>query len=106
MGNALRRWIAKLLRRKVDGVVLGTRNKKSCVMRTKRSMVFCFAVLVTGLTAQSEEFSMKVMTYNIYRGGTMRGQPLSQTANVIREAKADVVGVQHAALMGRSWRSC
>lgn len=63
-------------------------------MRTKRSMFFCFAVLVTGLTAQSEEFSMKVMTYNIYRGGTMRGQPLSQTASVIREAKADVVGVQ------------
>ncbi|MGB0596727.1 MAG: endonuclease/exonuclease/phosphatase family protein [Rubripirellula sp.] len=63
-------------------------------MRIMRSMVFCFAVLVTGVTAQSEDFSMKVMTYNIYRGGTMRGQPLSQTANVIRKAKVDVVGVQ------------
>ena len=37
---------------------------------------------------------MKVMSYNIFRGGTMRGQPLSQTAKVIQEAKADVVGVQ------------
>ena len=44
--------------------------------------------------AQSEEFSVKVMTYNIYRGGEMRGQPLSQTAKVIQEAKADIVGVQ------------
>jgi len=37
---------------------------------------------------------VKVMSYNIYRGGTQRGQPLSQTAKVIQEAKADVVGVQ------------
>ena len=34
------------------------------------------------------------MSYNIYRGGTMQGQPLSQTAKVIQEAKADVVGIQ------------
>jgi endonuclease/exonuclease/phosphatase family metal-dependent hydrolase len=38
--------------------------------------------------------SVRVMSYNIYRGGTMRGQPLSQTVRVIQEAKADVVGVQ------------
>ena len=37
---------------------------------------------------------VKVMSYNIHRGGTMRGQPLSQTVKVIQEAKADVVGVQ------------
>ena len=35
-----------------------------------------------------------VMSYNIFRGGTMRKQPLSQTAKVIQEAKADIVGVQ------------
>lgn len=51
-------------------------------------------VLVTPLSAQSEGSSVKVMSYNIYRGGTMRGQPLSQTAKVIQEAKADIVGVQ------------
>jgi len=38
--------------------------------------------------------SVKVMSYNIYRGGTMRRQPLSQTAKAIQAAKADVVGVQ------------
>ena len=63
-------------------------------MRPKQWIFFCFAVLMAALTAQSEESSLNVMSYNIYRGGTMRGQPLSQTAKVIREAKADVVGVQ------------
>jgi endonuclease/exonuclease/phosphatase family metal-dependent hydrolase len=48
----------------------------------------------TPLPATTKESSVTVMSYNIYRGGTMRGQPLSQTARVIREAKADVVGVQ------------
>ena len=41
-----------------------------------------------------ETSSVKVMSYNIYRGGTMRKQPLSQTVKVIHEAKADIVGVQ------------
>lgn len=45
------------------------------------------------LRAQTES-SVNVMSYNIYRGGEMRGQPLSQTVNVIQDAKADVVGVQ------------
>ena len=46
------------------------------------------------LQAQTEEPRVKVMSYNIYRGGTMRGQLLSQTAKVIQEAKADIVGIQ------------
>ena len=49
---------------------------------------------VTPLYAQADELGVKVMSYNIYRGGTMRRQPLSQTAKAIQEAKADVVGVQ------------
>ena len=51
-------------------------------------------VFVTSLHAQTEESSVTVMSYNIHRGGTMLGQPLSQTVKVIQEAKADVVGVQ------------
>jgi endonuclease/exonuclease/phosphatase family metal-dependent hydrolase len=49
---------------------------------------------VTPLYAQTEEPIVTVMSYNIYRGGTMSRQPLSQTAKVIQEAKADIVGVQ------------
>jgi endonuclease/exonuclease/phosphatase family metal-dependent hydrolase len=43
---------------------------------------------------ESAPLGVKVMSYNVYRGGTMRGQSLSQTAKVIQEAKADMVGVQ------------
>jgi len=42
----------------------------------------------------AKEPSLKVMTYNIYRGGIMRGQELAQTAKVIKEAKANIVGIQ------------
>lgn len=56
------------------------------------------AAFVTPLKAQKSEpveaYCVKVMTYNIYRGGEMHGQPLSQTAKVIQEAKADIVGIQ------------
>ena len=55
-------------------------------------------VLVTPLHSEpqklGEESSVRVMTYNIYRGGEMRGQKLSQAAKVIQEAKADIVGIQ------------
>ena len=54
------------------------------------SAMLCICVLKT----QAEESSISVMSYNIYRGGTMRGQPLSQTARAIQEAKADIVGLQ------------
>lgn len=58
-------------------------------------IVFIFGLIfVTPLCAQTEASGVKVMSYNIYRGGTMRGQPLSQTAEVIQQAKADVVGIQ------------
>lgn len=48
----------------------------------------------TPLHAQTKEPGVTVMSYNLYRGGTMRSQPLSQTAKVIQDANADIVGVQ------------
>mgnify|MGYP001264291284 FL=1 len=45
--------------------------------------------------AQADEESVRLMSYNIHRGGVvMRKQPLSQTAKVIQSAKADIVGIQ------------
>lgn len=38
--------------------------------------------------------SIRVMTFNIWHGGDAGKQPLSQTLEVIRAAKADVVGLQ------------
>ena len=45
--------------------------------------------------AQADEESVRVMSYNIHRGGVvMLKQPLSQTAKAIQSAKADIVGIQ------------
>ena len=53
------------------------------------------STFVTALHAQTEEESIRVMSYNIHRGGVvMLKQPLSQTAKVIQSAKADIVGIQ------------
>lgn len=59
------------------------------------------AVIVIGglgfeLRAQeaTNKDSIRVMSFNVWHGGTRSGQPLSQTAKVIRKAKADVVGLQ------------
>ena len=62
---------------------------------TAMGLQFAFATaFATALCAQSDGVGVKVMSYNIFRGGTMRRQPLSQTAKVIQEARADIVGVQ------------
>ncbi len=73
--------------------------KNNIRQMTFTAMLFAIGTaFVTPLNAQNKEpaeaLCVKVMTYNIYRGGTMRGQPLSQTAKVIQEAKADIVGIQ------------
>lgn len=38
--------------------------------------------------------SVRVMTYNIWVGGTSAGQPLSRTVGVIQAAQADIIGIQ------------
>jgi exodeoxyribonuclease-3 len=73
--------------------------KKAIRTITVIGMLFTVGpAFVAPLHAQTEESreesSVKVMSYNIYRGGTMHGQPLSQTVKVIQEAKADIVGLQ------------
>ena len=61
-------------------------------------LVGLFAVgpgFVNLLYAQTDHESVRVMSYNIHRGGVvMLKQPLSQTAKVIQSAKADIVGIQ------------
>ena len=53
------------------------------------------SAFVTALHAQTEDESLRVMSYNLHRGGVvMLKQPLSQTAKAIQLAKADIVGIQ------------
>ena len=64
--------------------------------------IVAFAILLVGgllsvvtLSAKPEEEIVRVMSYNIHRGGVvMLKQPLSQTAKAIQLAKADIVGIQ------------
>ena len=62
------------------------------------SLILKFAfglVLFCPVHAETEEESIRVMSYNIHRGGVvMLKQPLSQTAKAIQLAKADIVGIQ------------
>jgi len=44
--------------------------------------------------------TLRVMTYNIWVGGTAVGQPLSRTVGVIQAAGADVVGLQEQGSSG------
>lgn len=45
------------------------------------------------LNLASETLEFRAMSFNIWRGGTQH-QPLSKTVEVIRTAKADIVGIQ------------
>ena len=64
-------------------------------IRSISALKALFAIaMTTVIPLHAEESSVKVMSYNLYRGGIMQGQPLAQTAKVIQAAKADVVGIQ------------
>jgi endonuclease/exonuclease/phosphatase family metal-dependent hydrolase len=57
-------------------------------------VTFCaFAVCVSS-SRQASSAELRVMSFNIWVGGDAGKQPLSQTMEVIRAAKADVVGLQ------------
>ncbi len=41
--------------------------------------------------------TIRVMSFNLWHGGTMRGQSVEESARVIRAANADIVGLQETA---------
>ncbi|MBT8044647.1 MAG: endonuclease/exonuclease/phosphatase family protein [Verrucomicrobiae bacterium] len=66
-------------------------------IQTITAVAILFTVSLSSKTqvqAQTEQPGVKVMTFNVLHGGTRLGQPLAQTAKVIQEAKADIVGLQ------------
>jgi endonuclease/exonuclease/phosphatase family metal-dependent hydrolase len=71
----------------------------NCSIRTISAGVACAIALVTVARAQTVD-SLRVMTFNIWVGGTSLGQPLSRTVDVIRAAQADVVGIQEQGSSG------
>jgi exodeoxyribonuclease III len=56
--------------------------------------LWCALAWGTGFTSVAETFELRVMTFNLWHGGDAGKQPLSQSAEVIRKAGADLVGLQ------------
>ena len=65
-------------------------------MRWRAVGVVCLAIWfpALSLTRIHGAESVRVMTFNLWHGGEAGTQPLPQTAEVIRAAKADIVGLQ------------
>ena len=60
-----------------------------------RTVFLLVLFLASSFPGKAEESTLRVMSYNIHRGGVvMLKQPLSQTAKAIQAAKADIVGIQ------------
>jgi endonuclease/exonuclease/phosphatase family metal-dependent hydrolase len=62
------------------------------LFRSLSPLFLAFALGGSNLTSMAEQ--VRVMTFNIWHGGDAGHQPLTQTAEVIQTAKADVIGLQ------------
>ncbi len=60
-----------------------------------KSFLFLAIAVTAALTTQTVTGAeLRVMSFNLWHGGDAGKQPLSQTAEVIRAAKADIIGLQ------------
>ena len=75
------------------------RERKTNIVKSKM-IILCVNVLLLGLfsldlQAQNEGAkTIRVMTFNLWRGGLNGGQPLVQSIKAIELAQADIVGLQ------------
>ena len=68
------------------------------IKRAARWLFLALLVATLAATATaSEPVTLRVMSYNLWHGGDAGKQPLGQTIEVIRKARADVVGLQETA---------
>ena len=72
-------------------------NRKSCLLAVFSTLIGCASLVQTAIAADSEPEIFRVMTFNLWHGGDAGGQPIEQTAAVIKACKADVVGLQETA---------
>ncbi|MEC7979677.1 MAG: endonuclease/exonuclease/phosphatase family protein [Planctomycetota bacterium] len=65
------------------------------ICRTALLLLFA-ACLITrqGMAEDGSGIKIRVMTFNLWRGGLNGGQPLDQTVKAIQIGKADIVGLQ------------
>jgi exodeoxyribonuclease III len=65
-------------------------------LQSLRLLAFCLLIFSLFFSETVASESLRVMSFNIWVGGESGKQPLSQTAEVIRAARADIVGMQEA----------
>ncbi len=64
------------------------------MMIAKALCTFALTAICLSALQAEDTTSLRVMTLNLYHGGTRLGQPLSQSVKAIQAAKADIVGLQ------------
>ena len=57
-------------------------------------MIFCSVNILSAEESSLSNTTLRIMTFNIWENGKAGEQPLSQTAEVIKASKADIVGIQ------------
>ena len=68
--------------------------KSALGLRFLSLTVLCFPILVETNQAEPMPETVRIMSFNLWHGGDAGKQPLEQTIEVIKNAKADVVGLQ------------
>jgi exodeoxyribonuclease-3 len=58
--------------------------------------IFALCLLTIATRPATGAETLRVMSYNMWHGGESGGQPLEQSTNVIKAAKADIVGLQES----------
>ena len=72
----------------------GVGNLPMKALRNRFASSFLITLfLASAIHAESED-RLRVMTFNLWHGGEAGGQPLAQTINAIKSAKADIIGLQ------------
>jgi endonuclease/exonuclease/phosphatase family metal-dependent hydrolase len=68
--------------------------KQGNLLEGNRRSLLCLLLLFLPVAQVVPAQTLRIMSFNIWAGGEEGKQPLSQTAEVIRAAKADIVGLQ------------
>jgi len=72
---------------------------KTNIRSSRIAIVLCFLLgvfftRIDGTFAADKPDRLRVMSFNLWHGGDAGGQPLSKSVEVIRKARADIVGLQ------------
>ena len=76
-------------------------NLKNRANFKKLILISLFFIISSHLSKSEENLILRVMTFNIWVGGSAGKQPIEQTTEVIRKSRADIVGMQETRAGGK-----